>query len=283
MCVQKRDLRSVEKSLDMKPILMFLLVLSVACALACAFQHRVTRRFGSKSFGTSSVSRASVGSAMFMAKGKKGGGGGGSGNKEKAPKKSKGGDDGGEFEWKSYRAGVNERMQTSLDAIQSQMNTLRASGANPAMLDRVFVEYFGALTPLNQVASVGTNGPNQLTIDPFDKTILGEIEKAISMSDLNLNPTNDGTGLIRINVPQLTEERRKELVKQAKTIAEDGKVAVRNHRREAVDKVKALEKKSDISKDDSKGFQDDLQKLTDDFGKKMDAMFKTKETQLTKV
>ena len=141
------------------------------------------------------------------------------------------------------------------------MNTLRASGANPTMLDRVFVDYFGALTPLNQVASIATNGANQLTIDPFDKSILGEIEKAISMSDLNLNPQNDGTGLIRINVPQLTEDRRKELVKQAKGIAEDGKVSVRNHRRDAVDKVKDLEKKSSITKDDSKGYQDDLQKL----------------------
>ena len=173
-------------------------------------------------------------------------------------------------------------MKSSLDACQNQMNTLRASGANPTMLDRVFVDYFGALTPLNQVASIATNGANQLTIDPFDKSILGEIEKAISMSDLNLNPQNDGTGLIRINVPQLTEERRKELVKQAKSISEDGKVSMRNHRRDAVDKVKDLEKKSSITKDDSKGFQDDLQKLTDEYGKKIDTMFKGKEADLLK-
>jgi ribosome recycling factor len=216
-----------------------------------------------------------------LAKSKKGGGGGGGGGNDK--KGGGGGGDGGDFNWKEYRKGVSEKMQTSIDAIQSQMNTLRASGANPSMLDRIFVEYFGSLTPLNQVASVGTNGPNQLTIDPFDKTILGEIEKAISMSDLNLNPQNDGTGLIRITVPQLTEERRKELVKQAKTIAEDGKVAIRNHRRDAVDKVKELEKKSSISKDDSKGFQDDLQSLTDECGKKMDAMYKAKEAAMLKV
>lgn len=265
---------------------MRVLVLFALLSIVFAFSNRGARQMQARTLGTSgSTSISSIRSAaLWMAKSKKGGGGGGgSPSKDKAPKKGKGGDDSGEFEWKSYSAGVTEKMQTSIDAIQSQLNTLRASGANPAMLDRVFVEYFGALTPLNQVASVGTNGPNQLTIDPFDKTILGEIEKAISMSDLNLNPTNDGTGLIRINVPQLTEDRRKELVKQAKTIAEDGKVAVRNHRRDAVDKVKALEKASDISKDDSKDFQDALQKLTDDFGKKLESMFKSKEEQLTKV
>lgn len=268
-----------ENSAEIMRILVLLALLSIV------FAFRVPHRAQSRRIGT--VSSTSISprqsATLLMAKSKKGGGGGGGSSKEKAPKKSKGGGDDGEFEWKSYRASVTEKMQTSIDAIQGQLNTLRASGANPAMLDRVFVEYFGSLTPLNQVASVGTNGPNQLTIDPFDKTILGEIEKAISMSDLNLNPQNDGTGLIRINVPQLTEERRKELVKQAKTIAEDGKVAVRNHRRDAVDKVKALEKSSDIGKDDSKGFQDDLQKLTDEFGKKLETMFKSKEEQLTKV
>jgi|MDTB01.2.fsa_nt_gb ribosome recycling factor len=221
-----------------------------------------------------------IGEVRLAAKSKKGGGA----PKKESPKKKGGGSsDDGDFTWKDFRKGVDEKMKASLDACQGQMNTLRASGANPTMLDRVFVDYFGALTPLNQVASIGTNGANQLTIDPFDKSILGEVEKAISMSDLNLNPQNDGTGLIRINVPQLTEERRKELVKQAKSVAEDGKVSVRNHRRDAVDKVKDLEKKSGITKDDSKAYQDDLQKLTDEYGKKIDAMFKAKETDLLKV
>jgi ribosome recycling factor len=105
------------------------------------------------------------------------------------------------------------------------------------------------------VARVGTSGSQQLVIEPFDKTICKEIEKAISTSDLNLTPTNDGSGIVRINVPPLTEDRRKELAKQAKVISEDGKVAVRNHRRDAVDKIKDLEKGKAISKDDAKGFQ----------------------------
>lgn len=256
-------------------LVLFLTLLATVAALTPA----------SKGFIVSKMQRRSVirPTVALMAKSKKGGGSGGE-KKDKANKKKSGGDsDSGEFIWKEYRMGVDEKMKLSLEATQSQMNTLRASGANPTMLDRVFVDYFGALTPLNQVASIATNGANQLTIDPFDKSILGEIEKAISMSDLNLNPQNDGTGLIRINVPQLTEDRRKELVKQAKTISEDGKVSVRNHRRDAVDKVKDLEKKSAISKDDSKGIQDDLQSMTDDYGKKIDTMFKTKENDLLKV
>jgi ribosome recycling factor len=188
-----------------------------------------------------------------------------------------------EFVWKTFRKGTEDKMGKSLDSIQSQFNTLRAGGANPAMLDRVFVDVFGTPTPLQQVARVGTSGSQQIVIEPFDKTIIKEIEKAISTSDLNLTPTNDGSGVVRINVPPLTEDRRKELAKQAKVICEDGKVAVRNHRRDAVDKVKDLEKAKTISKDDAKGFQDDLQKLTDDFIKKLDTMTKNKELDLMKV
>jgi ribosome recycling factor len=189
----------------------------------------------------------------------------------------------GEFVWKTFRKGTEEKMTKSLDSIQAQFNTLRAGGANPAMLDRIFVDVFGTPTPLQQVARVGSSGSQQLVIEPFDKSICKEIEKAISSSDLNLTPTNDGSGIVRINVPPLTEDRRKELVKQAKVILEDGKVAVRNHRRDSVDKVKDLEKAKTISKDDAKGFQDDLQKLTDDFIKKLDGMLKKKEDDLMKV
>jgi ribosome recycling factor len=159
------------------------------------------------------------------------------------------------FDWKGFKKGTEDKMAKSLESIQSQFNTLRAGGANAAMLDRVFVDFFGTPTPLSQVARVGTSGSQQLVIEPFDKTICKEIEKAISTSDLNLTPTNDGSGIVRINVPPLTEDRRKELAKQAKVISEDGKVAVRNHRRDAVDKIKDLEKGKAISKDDAKGFQ----------------------------
>lgn len=148
----------------------------------------------------------------------------------------------------------------------------QAGGANPAILDRVFVDYFGSPTPLNQVARVAASGSQQLVVEPFDRSISKEIEKAISTSGLNLTPNNDGN-VIRINIPPLTEERRKELAKQvsslpyrfvvrmshnipqAKGISEDGKVAVRNVRRDVVEKIKAAEKEKAISKDDSKGFQ----------------------------
>lgn len=188
-----------------------------------------------------------------------------------------------EFNWKTFKKGTEEKMTKSLDSIQAQFNTLRAGGANPAMLDRIFVDCFGTPTPLQQVARVASSGSQTLVIEPFDKTLVKEIEKAISMSDLNLTPTNSGDGIVRINVPPLTEDRRKELVKQAKVLLEDGKVAVRNHRRDAVDKVKDLEKGKAISKDDAKGFQDDLQKVTDDFTKKLDGMLKKKEEDLLKL
>eukprot|EP00596_Hydrurales_sp_CCMP1899_P007567 CAMPEP_0119036154 /NCGR_PEP_ID=MMETSP1177-20130426/3667_1 /TAXON_ID=2985 /ORGANISM="Ochromonas sp, Strain CCMP1899" /LENGTH=189 /DNA_ID=CAMNT_0006995539 /DNA_START=230 /DNA_END=799 /DNA_ORIENTATION=- len=184
------------------------------------------------------------------------------------------------FMWKDFKKSSEERMGKSVDNIQSQMNTLRASGASTAMLDRIFVNYFDTPTALKEIARVSTSGAQQLVIEPFDKSVCKEIEKAISNSDLNLNANNDGTGIIRINVPQLTEERRKELAKQAKSISEEGKVAVRNIRREGVDKIKAAEKDKDVGKDDSKGFQDDLQKSTDEFIKKLDTMLKNKEKDL---
>ena len=186
------------------------------------------------------------------------------------------------FDWKPFKKATEEKMGKSVENIQTQFNTLRASGASTAMLDRVFVDYFGTPTPLSQVARVSTSGAQQLVVEPFDKAVTKEIEKAISMSDLNLTPQNDGN-VIRINVPPLTEDRRKELVKQAKTISEDGKVAVRNVRRDAVDKIKAVEKDKSISKDDSKGFQDDLQKSTDTYIKKLEDMLKTKEKDLMKI
>ena len=186
------------------------------------------------------------------------------------------------FDWKPFKKATEDKMSKSVENIQAQLNTLRAGGASTAMLDRVFVDYFGTPTPLSQVARVSTSGAQQLVVEPFDKAVTKEIEKAISMSDLNLTPQNDGN-VIRINVPPLTEDRRKELVKQAKVISEDGKVAVRNVRRDAVDKIKAVEKDKSVSKDDSKGFQDDLQKSTDNYIKKLEDMLKTKEKDLMKI
>ena len=160
-----------------------------------------------------------------------------------------------EFNWKATKKDVDGRMAKSIDGMQSQFNTLRAGAANPSILDRVFVDYFGAATPLSQIARVSASGPQQLSIEPFDKSAAKDIEKAIAMADLNLTPTNDGSGVIRINIPPLTEERRKDLVKQAKAISEEGKISIRNVRRDFVDKIKAAEKAKEIGKDDSKGFQ----------------------------
>jgi len=187
-----------------------------------------------------------------------------------------------EFNWKNTKKATEEKMNKCIESIQQQFNTVRAGGANPALLDRVVVDYYGAKTPLSQVARITASSAQQLSIDPFEKIMLKEIELAISKADLNLTPTNDGT-VVRINLPPLTEDRRKDLVKQAKSIGEEGKVAIRNVRRDFVEKVKAAEKDKSISKDDSKGFQDDLQKVTDNFVKKLDEMIKNKEKDLLKV
>ena len=185
-----------------------------------------------------------------------------------------------EFSFKDMRKTTEDKMKKSLDALQLQFSSLRAGGANPTMLDRVNVDYFGSMTPLNQVARVSAQGSQQLVVEPFDKSLLKEIEKAIITADLNLNPTNDGSGVIRIMVPPLTEDRRKELVKQAKTISEESKVALRNIRRDAVDAIKKAEKDSGLSKDASKEYQEGIQKVTDDFVKKVEAMAKQKEKDL---
>lgn len=185
-----------------------------------------------------------------------------------------------DFSFKDYKKGVQEKMSKSIESMQNQFNTIRAGQANPAMLDRIFVDYFGSPTPLNQLARIANSGSQQITIEPFDKSTAKEIEKAIATSDLNLTPNNDGQ-IIRITIPPLTEDRRKELVKQSKALGEDGKVAIRNIRRDAVDGIKKLEKT--LSKDESKEYQDQLQKLTDEFVKKLDAMMKTKEGDLMKV
>lgn len=185
-----------------------------------------------------------------------------------------------EFNFKDYKKGINEKMTKSIDSMQNQFNTIRAGQANTAMLDRIFVDYFGSPTPLNQLARIATSGSQTITIEPFDKSTAKEIEKAIATSDLNLTPNNDGQ-IIRITIPPLTEERRKELVKQSKSLGEDGKVAIRNIRRDAVDGVKKLEKS--MSKDESKEYQDQLQKLTDEFIKKLDTMMKNKESDLMKI
>lgn len=177
---------------------------------------------------------------------------------------------------------TEERMGKSLESVMRNLDTVRTGRANASLLDRVVVEYYGAPTPLNQLASVSVSSSQQLTVDPYDKSCTPDVEKAIMESDLGLTPNNDGT-VLRINIPALTEDRRKELLKLCSSIGEDGKVAVRNVRRDSVDKIKKMEKKSEIGKDESLDALDEIQKITDDNMKKIETIVKKKEKDVMTV
>lgn len=177
---------------------------------------------------------------------------------------------------------AEEYMQKAVEATQRSFNTIRTGRANASLLDRIMVEYYGSPTPLRSLANIGTPDATTLTIQPFDKTSLGDIERAISMSDVGLVPNNDGN-VIRLNIPPLTEERRKEFVKMASKLAEDGKVSVRNIRRDTIDTIRKQEKASEISKDESKDLQDKVQELTDTYTKKIDAVLAEKTKEITTV
>ena len=174
------------------------------------------------------------------------------------------------------------RMQKTIDSVKSDFASVRAGRANAAVLDRIQVEYYGSPTPLNQVASISSPDPRQLVIQPWDGSLLREIEKAILTSELGINPQNDGK-IIRLTFPQLTEERRKDLTKQVRKYAEGGKVAIRNIRRDAMDKIKAAKKKSEITEDDAKDFEKKLQDVTDKYIKKVDELAAEKEKELMSV
>ncbi|QKS71405.1 ribosome recycling factor [Paenalkalicoccus suaedae] len=177
---------------------------------------------------------------------------------------------------------AKERMTKSIDAFTRELGSIRTGRANPSLLDRVTVEYYGAPTPLNQLASITVPEGRMLLITPFDKTAIGEIEKGIQRADLGLSPNNDGN-VIRITIPALTEERRKELVKLVGRAAEDAKVAVRNVRRDANDALKKAEKDGEITEDDLRREQDDVQKLTDETIKQVDVIAKEKEADILAV
>ncbi|MBO5917230.1 MAG: ribosome recycling factor [Oscillospiraceae bacterium] len=174
------------------------------------------------------------------------------------------------------------RMLKTIDVVKANFASVRAGRANAGVLDRIMVEYYGTPTPLNQVASVSAPDPRTLVIQPWDATLLKAIEKAIQTSDLGINPQNDGR-VIRLAFPQLTEERRKELTKQVKKYAEDGKVALRNLRREAMDDIKAAKKNSEITEDDQKNLEKELQELTDKRYKDIDELCAKKEQELMAV
>ena len=173
-------------------------------------------------------------------------------------------------------------MRKSVEATQRNFNTIRTGRANSSLLDRINVEYYGAETPLKSLATLTTPDSQTIQIQPFDMSALASIEKAIAMSELGFTPNNDGK-IIRINVPPLTEERRKEFCKLASRYAEEGKVALRNLRRDAIDKIKKQEKEGDFSEDQSRGEQDVIQKTLDKFINELEKNLASKEADILKV
>ncbi|WP_346235560.1 ribosome recycling factor [Lysinibacillus telephonicus] len=177
---------------------------------------------------------------------------------------------------------AKDKMNKTISAFTRELASIRAGRANASLLDRITVDYYGAPTPINQLAGVSVPEARLLVITPYDKTILGEIEKAIMKSDIGITPTNDGN-VIRLTIPALTEERRKDLVKVVKKEAEDAKIAIRNVRRDANDDLKKLEKNGDITEDDLRGYSDDIQKLTDEYIVKVDEVAKDKEKEILSI
>lgn len=176
----------------------------------------------------------------------------------------------------------SEKMGKTIESVKGDFASVRAGRANAGVLDRITVEYYGTATPLNQVASISTPDPRTLMIQPWDGKLLKPIEKAIQTSDLGINPQNDGR-VIRLAFPQLTEERRKELTKQVRKYAEGGKVAIRNIRRDAIEKFKDMKKKSELTEDDYKECEEEMQKMTDQRCKELDDLTAEKEKELMAV
>ena len=182
------------------------------------------------------------------------------------------------MEFKEY----SRKMEKTMEVLASQFGSVRAGRANSQVLDRISIPYYGVDTPIGQVASISSPDPRSLVIQPWDGSLLKPIEKAIQVSDLGINPQNDGR-IIRLVFPQLTEERRRDLTKQVKKYAEDAKVAVRNIRRDAMDAIKKASKTSEITEDDQKKYEKDMQELTDKYIKKVDELCAKKEKELMEI
>jgi ribosome recycling factor len=177
---------------------------------------------------------------------------------------------------------AKKRMEKILESTKKEFASIRTGRANPSLLDRVEVEAYGSRMPLNQVALVSAPEPRMLVVQPYDRSTITDIEKAIRIADLGLNPSNDGQ-IIRLAIPALTEERRKEMVKVAKRISEEMKIAVRNIRRDANDEIKKLEKQGDLPEDESKRAQNEIQKLTDEYIDKIEQILAAKEKEIMEV
>ncbi|MTI69991.1 MAG: ribosome recycling factor [Firmicutes bacterium] len=174
------------------------------------------------------------------------------------------------------------KMKKTVKAFKGELATIRAGRANPSMLDRIKVDYYGTLTPLKQISNISVPEPRQLVIHPYDANALPEIEKAILKSDLGLNPANDGK-IVRLTIPQLTEERRKDLIKIISKTTENAKIAIRNERREANDELKKMEKNGELTEDDLRKSEEEVQNLTDKYIKEIDKLTEKKEEELMEV
>ena len=183
---------------------------------------------------------------------------------------------------KELLADASHRMGKAVEAVRSEFTTVRSGRASVGLLDRIHVDYYGTSTPLKQMANVAAPEPRMLTVQPFDKTSMRSIEKAIMESDLGLNPSNDGT-IIRLTIPTLTEERRRDLVKLVHRLAEDGRVAVRNIRRDCMKDLKELAHDGEVGEDAEKRAEQDLQKITDEHVHKIDELVKHKEAEILEV
>ncbi len=177
---------------------------------------------------------------------------------------------------------IEARMNKRVDGFHSELKTIRAGRANASVLDKISIDYYGTATPLQQIGSISSPEPRMLVIQPWDASVLGEIEKAILKSEIGIAPQNDGK-VIRLNFPPLTEERRKELVKQVKKYSEEAKVSVRNVRRDAIEDYKTKKKNSEITEDDLKGIEKDIQNLTDKYIKEIDDITADKEKEILEV
>ncbi len=177
---------------------------------------------------------------------------------------------------------TEERMKKTIKAFKEELNSVRAGRANPTLLDRISIDYYGTQTPLNQIANISAPEPRLLVIQPWDASVVSQIEKSILKSDLGLNPSVDGK-IIRLVIPQLTEERRRDLIKVVKKAAENAKIAIRNGRREANELIKKMQKSSEITEDEQKQAEEQMQKITDKYIEEIDNLLAQKEKELLEV
>lgn len=177
---------------------------------------------------------------------------------------------------------VENKMNERIEYLVSELGNIRAGRANPQILNKISVEYYGTMTPLNQVASISVPEARQLVIAPWDKSLIGPIMKAIQVAELGINPMNDGNG-IRLTFPELNEERRKEIVKTVKSLGEDTKVGIRNARRDAIDEAKKAQKAGEMSEDDLRGVEEKIQKITDKYVAKVDELVTGKEKEVMEI